>query len=144
MAGRVVVRAQGVLMCSLKEAFMAGESNRDMSKGTEANVLLELRMLEPMSEEVLDANSDDVLEAVEAGVGDIALGPALALNVQEAAIKLRFDVLARDDAQVYEQVAKVLTVIQRDTDLEFRVSRSSVESHNVGAEEVSAVAFATT
>jgi hypothetical protein len=129
-------------MCSLKEAFMAGESNRDISQRTEANVLLELRMLEPMSEEVLDANSDDVLEAVEAGAGDIALGPALALNVYNAAIHLRFDVLAKDDAQVYEQVAKVLTVIQRDTDLDFRVSRSSVESHNGGAEEAPAGAFA--
>jgi prephenate dehydratase len=85
-------------------------------------------MTAPMSEEVLDANSDDVLDAVERNAADIALGPAIALNTHTCSIKLRFDVLAKGDAEIYKQVAKVIAVIFRDTDLELQVSRSSIEA----------------
>lgn len=95
----------------------------------EANVLIEFRMAEPMSEEVLDANSDDVLEAVEGHASDIALGPAIALNMHECAIKLRFDVMAKNDADIHKQVGKVIAIIVRETDLKLQVSRSSVEAH---------------
>lgn len=94
----------------------------------EANVLIEFRMTAPMSEEVLDANSDDVLEAVEGHAADIALGPAIALNMHACSIKLRFDVLAKSDAEIYKHVAKVIAVIFRETDLELQVSRSSIEA----------------
>jgi hypothetical protein len=40
----------------------------------EANVLIELLARAPISLEVLDINSDDVLEAVQAHAQDIALG----------------------------------------------------------------------
>lgn len=121
---------------------MAGNSKTDKAQGSEANVLIELQMLEPMSEEVLDANSDDLLEAVEAGAADIALGPAITLNTHSCAIKLRFDVLAEDDAQVHEKIAKVIEVILRDTDFELHVNRSSVEAQQE-AEESHAGKFAT-
>lgn len=112
---------------------MAGDSKIEKARCSEANVLIEFQMLEPMSEEVLDANSDDVLEAVEAGASDTALGPAIALNTHTCSIKLRFDVLAENDAQVHEKIAKVIAVIIRDTDLELHVSRSSVEAQDAEA-----------
>jgi hypothetical protein len=95
----------------------------------EANVLIEFRMTEPMSEEVLDANSDDVLKAVEKHADGLALGPAIALNMHTCSIKLRFDVLAKSDADIHKQVAKVIAIILRETDLELQVSRSSIEAH---------------
>jgi hypothetical protein len=95
----------------------------------EANVLIEFRMTEPMSEEVLDANSDDVLGAVETHAGELALGPAIALNMHTCSIKLRFDVLAKNDADIHRQVAKIIAIILRETDLELQVSRSSIEAH---------------
>ena len=107
---------------------MAKDAKTGTARQSEANVLIEFRMVEPMSEEVLDANSDDVLEAVENGAADIALGPVLSLNTHTCSIKLRFDVLAENDAQVHERIARVISVILRDTDLELHVSRSEVES----------------
>jgi hypothetical protein len=109
---------------------MASDSKKDSvrQRQTEANVLIEFRMVEPMSEEVLDANCDDILEAVEGGAADIALGAAIALNEHENCIKLRFDVLAKDDVEIYKKLAKVLRVIIRDTALKIEVSKSSIES----------------
>lgn len=107
---------------------MTGDSKIEKARSSEANVLIEFQMLEPMSEEVLDANSDDVLEAVEVGATDIALGPVIALNTHTCSIKLRFDVLAENDAQVHEKIAKVIEVILRDTDFQIHVNRSSVEA----------------
>ena len=95
----------------------------------EANVLIEFRMVEPMSAEVLDANSDDVLDAVVNHAADIALGPAVALNPATCSIKLRFDVLAKNDAEIHGRVGKVIATIEEKTDLEIVVSRSSVEAH---------------
>jgi len=107
----------------------------------EANVLIEFQMVEPMSEEVLDANSDDVIEAVESHASDIALGPVVALNVHSCSIKLRFDVLAANDAEIHKRVGKVIATILLETDLELEMSRSSVEAHH-DAEEASDGAFA--
>lgn len=108
---------------------MRKTDKKTSKKAIEANVLIEFRMAEPMSEEVLDANSDDVLEAVERHAADLAIGPAIALNMHTCSIKLRFDVLAKSDADVHKQVAKIIGVIIRETDLELHVSRSSVEAH---------------
>jgi hypothetical protein len=58
-------------------------------------VLLELRSENAMSEDVLDANSDAVLEAVQRYGSDIALGPTISLNLRDFAIRLRFDVMAK-------------------------------------------------
>jgi prephenate dehydratase len=95
----------------------------------EANVLIEFEMVEPMSEEVLDANSDDVIEAVEVHAADIALGPVIALNMHSCSIKLRFDVLAANDAEIHKRIGKVIAIILRETDLELEVSQSSVKTH---------------
>ena len=107
----------------------------------EANVLLELQMVEPMSAEVLDANSDDVMDAVLGHAAEIALGPAVALNVRTCSIKLRFDVLAKNDAEIHKKIGKVIALIQRETDLKLALSRSSVEAHQ-DAEETQADEFA--
>jgi hypothetical protein len=110
--------------------------NKKNAKGQakrEANVVIEFRMVEPMSEEVLDANSDDVIEAVEAHAADIALGPVIALNLHSCSIKLRFDVLAATDADIHKQIGKVIAIILRETDLELEVSRSSVEAQQDAA-----------
>lgn len=105
-----------------------GRSRRGSTK-REANVLIEFEMVEPMSEEVLDANSDDVIEAVEAHAADIALGPVIALNLHSCSIKLRFGIVAANDADIHKKVGKVIAIIFRETDLQLEVSRSSVESH---------------
>lgn len=100
------------------------ENSRELSR--EANVLLELRTREAMSEEALDMSSDELLEAVGDGAAGIALGPAVALNLQASAIKLRFDVLGGTDLEIHERVAGVLAIIERDTGLV--LARSSVET----------------
>jgi hypothetical protein len=92
----------------------------------EANVLLEFRMVDPMSAEVLDANAEDVIEAVNEHAADMALGPAVAVNEHKRAIKLRFDVTAEDDPAILQKVSTVIQVILQQTDL--RLSRSSIEA----------------
>ena len=64
-----------------------------------------------------------------ASTTDIALGPVVALNMHSCSIKLRFDVLAANDAEIHKRVAKVIGIIFRETDLKLEVSRSSVEAH---------------
>lgn len=93
----------------------------------EANVLLELIAGEPMSVEVLDANSDDVLEVVQAHAHDVALGPTISLRTADAAILLRFDLLIASESDAYRGVARVVEVIEQHTDLRFESSRSAVE-----------------
>lgn len=95
----------------------------------EANVLLELQMHAAMSEELLDANSDDVIEAVQKYASDVALGATISLNLADCAILLRFDLLAANDADIYKQIAKVVAVLEKRTDLSFESSRSNVRSH---------------
>lgn len=92
----------------------------------EAHVLLEMVMADPMSEEVLDANSDDVMDALENHASDLALGPVVALNMATCSIKLRFNVLGATDAEIHKRIGKIIAVIERKTDLE--MIRSSVES----------------
>ncbi|HEV3284185.1 MAG TPA: hypothetical protein VG010_08265 [Solirubrobacteraceae bacterium] len=93
----------------------------------EANVLLELRVENAMSEEVLDANSDALLEAVQSYGADIALGPTISLNLRELAIRLRFDVIAPTEAQVHRAIADVLQIIEEHTDIVVVRSRSETE-----------------
>jgi hypothetical protein len=102
--------------------------NNEVAPESDANVLLELIYVGPlaMSEEVLDANSDDVIEAVQAYAEDLALGPTIGINTYECAIKLRFDVVASSDAEVHKKIAKVIAVIEKHTDI--KVQRSTVES----------------
>lgn len=97
------------------------------TKPTEANVLLELLMHEAMSEEVLDANSDDVLDAVQQHAAHIALGPTISLNLRDCSIRLRFDLIAASESEAYRQVAAVLEAIETHTDLRVERSRSAVE-----------------
>lgn len=115
----------------------------EMAKTTEehqreANVVLELRCNDPVSEEILDANSDDVFEAVEQHAAKIALGPAVAVNELENAIKLRFDLIAESAAEIHQQISEILAVIERETDLVFRSARSAYESSDDDAESKTA------
>jgi hypothetical protein len=95
--------------------------------GREMNVLLELRTENAMSEEVLDANSDALLEAVQRHAADIALGPTISLNLDDLAIRLRFDVLAATEAEVHRAIADVLDIIEQHTDIVIVRSRSATE-----------------
>lgn len=105
---------------------MDSENNRSDSR--EANVLLELCMMDAMSEEVLDANSDDVLEAVQKHGADIAFGPAVALSLRDCSIRLRFDTPAESEAEAYRRIAELIEIIEQHTDLEIVRTRSAVES----------------
>lgn len=93
----------------------------------EANVLIELCPNDPMSLEVLDANSDDVLEAVHEHASDVALGATVSLRQRDNAILLRFDVLASNEAEAYRAIATVLERIEQHTDVKIVRSRSEVE-----------------
>jgi hypothetical protein len=104
---------------------MAKATDRKMS---EANVVLTLAMADPMSFDVLDRNSDDVLEAVEQHAAKVALGPTITLSMKQCAILLRFDVMATSEAMVYRKIATVLSVIEKHTDLDFTRSASAVEA----------------
>ena len=99
----------------------------NISPEREANVLLELRVENAMSEEVLDANSDALLEAVQSYGADIALGPTISLNLRDLAIRLRFDVIAPTEAQVHRAIADVLQIIEEHTDIVVVRSRSETE-----------------
>jgi hypothetical protein len=109
----------------------------DMTKNTEnltgarsareTNVLLELRTQNAMSEEVLDANSDALLEAIQTHGGDLALGPTISLNLRELAIRLRFDVMASTEAEVHRAIADVLQIVEEHTDIVVVRSRSQTE-----------------
>jgi hypothetical protein len=100
----------------------------------EANVVLDLHVAGPISEDALDASSDAVLEAVERHAAEIALGPALVVSPHERAIKLRFDLLAATYAELHERVAAVLAVIEREADLRIDSVRSAVEVYAQGDE----------
>lgn len=93
----------------------------------ETNVLLELRTQNTMSEEVLDANSDALLEAVQAHGAALALGPTISLNVRDLAIRLRFDVIASTEADVHRAIADILQIIEEHTDIVVVRSRSQTE-----------------
>lgn len=97
---------------------------------SEANVLLTLAMEDPMSFEVLDANSNDVLEAVEKHAAEVALGPTISLDMKECAILVRFDVTATSEAMAYRKIATVLGAIEKNTALVFTRSASAVEASN--------------
>ncbi|HKO37959.1 MAG TPA: hypothetical protein VJU14_06290 [Solirubrobacterales bacterium] len=92
----------------------------------EANVLLEFRMVSPVLVEVLDANAEDVIKAVSEHAADTALGPAIAVNEPERAIKLRFDVVAENDPAILQQVSTVIQGILQQADL--KLIRSSIEA----------------
>lgn len=101
-------------------------SSSSENQDREANVLFEMQMADPMSEEVLDANSDDVMDALLNHAADLALGPVVALNMHTCSIKLRFQVIARTDAEIHKRLAKIIEVIERKAELE--MIRSRVES----------------
>jgi len=113
------------------DSFMSMATNekrtQNASPDREANVLLELRVENAMSEEVLDANSDAILEAVQDHGSDIALGPTISLNLRDLAIRLRFDVIAPTEAQVHRAIADVLQIIEEHTDIVVVRSRSETE-----------------
>lgn len=106
------------------------DTSKASKENREANVLLEFQMLEAMSAEVLDANSEDVMDAVTGHAAEIALGPAVALSASNCSIKLRFDILAKNDAEIHKKIGHVISIILRETDLELEVARSSVEAHD--------------
>lgn len=98
----------------------------------EMNVDLELQELKPVSEDVLDAHSDQVWDAIERSAGDLALGHVVSLDFHKSKILLLFDVLGDDDAEIYEKLAEVIRVILQETGLPLRVAR--VEAREIDAE----------
>lgn len=72
-------------------------------------------MADPMS---VDADSDDVMDALQDHASDLALGPVVALNMRTCSIKLRFNVLGATDAEIHKRISEVIAIIERDTDLE--------------------------
>lgn len=114
---------------------MAKMHARKQTINLTANVLLEFSIYEATSEEVLDAYCDEVLEAIEENVADIALGPAMTLNPRDSMIKLRFDVLGKSQHELYNRVATVIKAITKNTGLELHADRSRVDTHP-GDEEV--------
>lgn len=103
------------------------ENSTDVPAEREVNVLLELRVENAMSEEVLDASSDALLEAVQRYGADVALGPTISLNLRDLAIRLRFDVIAPTEAQVHRAIADVLQIIEEHTDIVVIRSRTETE-----------------
>lgn len=99
-----------------------------MTLDREANVLLELRMPSPMSEEVLAANAERMLDALLADPSNSALGPALSVNPLDGVIKLCFDVQAASDDDVRRQVRRVVTAASHETGLDLRVHRIRIEA----------------
>jgi hypothetical protein len=108
---------------------MAKAHPRKQTINLTANVLLEFSIYEATSEEVLDAYCDEVLEAIEANVADIALGPAMTLNPHDSVIKLRFDVLGKTQDELYERVARAMRTITEHTGLELQADRSRMSAH---------------
>jgi hypothetical protein len=102
--------------------------NPSGNQDREVNVLFEMQMADPMSEEVLDANSDDVMDALLDHAAHLALGPVVALNMHSCSIKLRFNVVAKTDADIHKKIAKIIAIIERETELE--MIRSSVEARD--------------
>jgi hypothetical protein len=103
------------------------DNKTDIRPERETNVLLELRTQNTMSEEVLDANSDALLEAVQTYGPDLALGPTISLNLRDLAIRLRFDVIAATEADVHRAIADVLQIVEEHTDIVVVRSRSETE-----------------
>jgi hypothetical protein len=99
----------------------------------EMNIDLDLREPEPVDEETLYLHSDAVADALEEKAGDVALGLAISLGIQDSTIGLRFDLLGDEDAEIYEKLAEVIRIIERETKLGLQVSR--VEIEEIDAEE---------
>jgi hypothetical protein len=76
--------------------------------------LFEMQMADPMSEEVLDANSDDVMDALFESRRLSGTCPVVAVNMHTCSIKLRFQVIARTDAEIHKRLAKIIAVIERE------------------------------
>lgn len=98
----------------------------------EMNVQLELQETKPVSEEVLDAHSDQVWDAIERGAAELALGHVVSFDLRGSKVLLRFDLLGDTDAEIYEKLAEVIRVILRETGLPLRVAR--VEAEQIDAE----------
>jgi hypothetical protein len=111
---------------------MNSRDEMEITAEFEMNVDLELQESEPVNEEVLDAHSDEVWDAIERSAGDLALGHVVSLDFQESKILLLFDVLGDSDAEIYEKLAEIIRVIRRETELPLRVSR--VEAKEIDAE----------
>jgi hypothetical protein len=98
----------------------------------EMNVDLDLREPGPVDGETLDSHSDAVADVLEEKAGDLALGLAISLGIQNSTIGLRFDLLGDEEAEIYEKLAEVIRIIERETKLGLRVSR--VEMAEIDAE----------
>lgn len=97
-------------------------------------MVLTLRMSGPISDEVLDASSDEVLEAVERHVADLALGPVVAVNFHERAIELRFDVVAPSYVDLPDGIKAVLGVVIGETDIPIASMGFAVEAGAEGSQ----------
>jgi hypothetical protein len=90
----------------------------------EMKVELGLREPEPVSEETLDLHGDEVMNALEHGAAEIALGFVISMDIPNRTIEILFDLLGDSDAEIYEKLAEVIRVILRETGLPLRVAKS--------------------
>jgi hypothetical protein len=103
------------------------DSEVEIEAEFEMNVDLDLREPEPVDEETLDLHSDAVADALEEKARDLALGLVSSFGIQDSTIGLRFDLLGDEDAEIYEKLAEVIRIIERETKLGLRVSRVEIE-----------------
>lgn len=100
----------------------------DVTPERDVNVLLEFSFGASIQLDELDQSSDEVLDAVVEFASEIALGPTVALHLPDAAIRLRFDLVAQNDAIAYRKISEIVEVIETHTSLEIVTSKSAVES----------------
>lgn len=79
------------------------------------NVLLDLRLDGPLPQSMLEEHAEATIEAVEQHAAHIALGPVLALNLDDCAIRLRFDVQATGPSELYARLSELLAILEQRT-----------------------------
>jgi hypothetical protein len=105
---------------------MGAREEMDVTADFETNVELELAEPEPVGEDVLDAHSDEVSDAIEQSAADLALGHVVSFDVRHSRVLVRFDVLGDSDAEIYEKLAEIIRIILRETGLPLRVAKVEV------------------
>jgi hypothetical protein len=105
---------------------MGAREEMEVTAEFEMKVELELQEPEPVSEDVLDAHSDEVADAIERGTGELALGHVVSFDVRQSRVVLLFDVLGDSDAEIYEKLAEIVRVILRETGLPLRVAKTEI------------------
>jgi hypothetical protein len=93
----------------------------------EMNVDLDLREPAHVDEDTLDRHAEELADVLEENAADLALGLVITLGVQDCTIGLCFDLLGDEDAEIYEKLAEVIQIIERETKLGLRVAKVEIE-----------------